>query len=144
MKKLRKGKKLLLILLIAIVVIISAVLIIKNVVNKKPEQSGEPTDTVEVIPLPELTYSGMEVNDIYMEYLKDDGKTMITMNIKNTTNSNVKNEHFNAILIDGNGNVLGQLPTFIQELAVGEQISVSVVYKGDLTSTTNIKLEKKQ
>lgn len=144
MKKLRKGKKLLLIFLIAIVVIITAVLIIKKVVNKEPEQSGEPTDTVEVIPLPELTYSGMEVNDIYMEYLKDDGKTMITMNIKNTTNSNVKDEHFNAILIDGNGNVLGQLPTFIQELAVGEQISVSVVYKGDLTSTTNIKLEKKQ
>lgn len=143
MKKIRKGKMLLIILLIAIVVIIAAVLIIKNVVNREPEPTT-PDDIIEVIPLPETTYSGMEVKDIHMEYLKDDGKTMVTMEIKNTTESNVQNEHFNAILIDANGNVLGQLPTFIKELAVGEQISVSVVYKGDLTSTTNIKLEKKQ
>lgn len=142
MKKIRKGKKLLLILLIAIVVIVAAVLIIKNVVNKEPEPT--PGDTTQVIPLPELTYSGMEVRNIYMEYLEDDGKTMVTMEIKNTTTNKVENEHFNAILVDAKGNILGQLPTFIEKLDVGEQISVSVVYKGDLTSTTNIKLEKKQ
>lgn len=142
MKKIRKGKKLLIILLIAIVVIIAAVLIIRNVVNKEPVQT--PEETTPVIPLAELTYSGMEVKNIYMEYLKDDGKTMVTMEIKNTTASKVENEHFNAILVDGEGNVLGKLPTFIEKLDVGEQISVSVVYKGDLTATTEIKLEKKQ
>ena len=144
MKKMRKGKKLLLILLIAIVVVIASVLIIKNVVNKEPKPTTPEGETMQVIPLPELTYSGMEVKNIYMEYLEDDGKTMVTMEIKNTTDKQVENEHFNAILIDADGNVLGQLPTFIQKLAVNEQISISVIYKGDLTATTNIKLEKKQ
>ena len=126
----------------AIVAIIASVLIVRNVVNKEPEQI--PEETAPVIPLAELTYSGMEVKNIYMEYLKDDGKTMVTMEIKNTTTKKVENEHFNAILIDAEGNALGQLPTFIEKLDVGEQISVSVVYKGDLTATTEIKLEKKQ
>ena len=144
MKKIRKGKKLLMILLIAIVAIIAAVVIIINVVNKEPETPETPIDEIEVIPLPETTYEEMAVTDIYLEYLKNDGKTMVTMEIQNTTNRKVENEHFNAILVDKDGKVLGQLPTFIEKLEVGETISVSVVYKGDLTSTTNIKLEKKQ
>lgn len=142
MKKIRKGKKLLLILLIAIVVIV-AVFIVKKVVDesKTPES---PTEQEQIVPLPEIIYSGMEVKNIYMEYLKEDSSTMITMEITNTTDKKVENEFFNAILIDADGNVLGQLPTSIATLAVGEQISVSVVYPGDWTATKQIKLEKKQ
>lgn len=142
MKKIRKGKKLLLILLIAIVVIV-AVFIVKKVVDKS-KTPETPTDQEQIIPLPEITYSGMEVKNIYMEYLKEDSSTMVTMEIKNTTKNKVEKEHFNAILIDQNDEILGQLPTFIDTLEVGEQISISLVYPGDWTATKQIKLEKKQ
>lgn len=145
MKKIRKGKKLLIILLISIVIVIAAIFIIRGIIkhqSKGPEET--PTEQEQIIPLPELTYSGMEVKDIYMEYLKEDGKTMVTMEITNTTSKKVEKEHFDAILIDADGNILGKLPTYIESIEVGEQISVSVVYKGDLTATKQIKLEKKQ
>ena len=138
MKSLRKGKKMLLILIIAVIVIIAAVFIIKGIVKNKPEAPETPQEEAQVIPLPETTYGNMEVRNIYMEYLKDDGKTMVTMEIENTTNKKVEDEHFNALLINANGEVIGTLPTHISKLDVGEQISVSVIYKGDLTATQQI------
>lgn len=142
MKKIRKGKKLLLILFIAIVAIIT-IFVAKKVVDKS-KTPETPIEQEQIIALPETTYSGMEVKNIYMEYLKEDGSTMVTMEIKNTTKNKVQKEYFNAILIDQNDEVLGQLPTFIENLEVEEQISISLVYPGDWTATKQIKLEKKQ
>lgn len=145
MKKVRKGKKMLIMMLIAIVVIIAAVFIIRGIVknvSKKPEEPAEPKE--EVITLPETkTYSGMDVQNVYMEYLKDNNETMITMRITNTTDETVKDEKFNAILIGPDDNVLATLPTGTNvDLGIGEQCEISVVYKGDLTSTKQIKLER--
>lgn len=141
MKKIRKGKKILLILLIAIVAVV-AIFIIKRVVDNSQK---EPTDIVEqqVIPLPETTYSGMQVKNIQLEYLKEQNKTMVTMQINNTTVNKVENEKFDAILIGPDDEVLFQRETWINSLDVGEQYDVSVVLEGDLTATTQIKLMKK-
>ena len=77
-----------------------------------------------------------------MEYLKDNDQTMITMRIKNNTSAKVKDEEFNAILIDGNENVIGQLRTGTNtNLNVGEECEISVIYKGNMTATQRIKLE---
>ena len=143
MKKMRKGKKLLLILLIVIVIAIAAVFIVKNIVNKIPGGTEQPEYVPVVIPLPETTYSDMQVKNIQMEYLKDNNETMVSMEIHNTTSNKVENENLDAILIGPDGNVVGKLQTYIENLDVGEQYDISVIYKGDLTSTQQIKLEKK-
>lgn len=142
MRKIRKGKKMLMILLIAIVVIIAAVFIIKGIVNKEPE-TPTTEETPQVISLPETTYSNMEVKNIEMEYLKNNNETMVTMEIHNTTTKSVSKENLDAILIGPDENVLGQIQTYIKELNPGEQYDISVILKGDLTATTQIKLVKK-
>ena len=145
MKKIRKGKKMLLILLIAIAVVVfvtATVFIIKGIV--KNIQSQDPVaEQPQIIPLPETTYSGMKVRNIQMQYLKDQDKTMVTMDIDNTTETKVENEFFDAILIGPDENVIGQMQTWIDVLEPGDQYGVDVILKGDLTATTQIKLMKK-
>ena len=140
MKKIRKGKKILLILLavlVAALVIWGIVSIVKNV-TKEPE---EPETNI-VVPLPETTYSDMEVKNIVMEYLRDQNKTMVSMEFHNTTQNKIENDHFTAMLIGENENLLGQLPTWIDVLDVGEQYKVEVILSGDLTATKQVKLVK--
>ena len=143
MKKVRKGKKILIIILIAIVVLVAMAIIITKVVKKNANKPTTPVEEQQVIQLPETTYSDMQVRNIHMEYLKNNNETMITMSIYNTTSSKVEDENLNAILIGPNDDVLGQLPTYIDKLDVNEQYDISVIFKGDLTSTKQIKLEKK-
>ena len=145
MKKLRKVKKMLITMIIAIIAIILAVVIIVNVVKKKQETPGSETEEQQqIFELPETkTESGMDVQKISMEYLKNNDQTMVTMRITNTTGQKVKEENFKAILIDGSDNVLGSMPTGTSvDLDVGEQCEVTVIYSGDLTATQRIKLEK--
>ena len=143
MKKIRKGKKMLITLFMAIIVIIIAVFVIKGIVNKTPGGVEQPEETPQVIALPATTYSNMEVKNVQMEYLKKNNETMVTMEIHNTTENSVSEEKLDAILIGKDENVLGQIQTYIKKLEPGEQYEISVVLKGDLTATTQIKLVKK-
>ena len=124
--------------------IIIAVIIIVNINKKKPETPGTGVEEQQIFELPETkTESGMDVQKISMEYLKDNDQTMVTMRITNTTSQKVSEENFKAILIDGSDNVLGSMPTGTSvDLDVGEQCEVTVIYSGDLTATQRIKLEK--
>ena len=145
MKKVRKGKKMLLTMIIAVIAIVIVVVVIVNIVKHKSKNPG--TDVEEqqqVFELPETkTDSGMDVEKISMEYLKDNDQTMVTMRITNTTGQKVQEENFKAILIDGSDNVLGSMPTGTSvDLDVGEQCEVTVIYSGDLTATQRIKLDK--
>ena len=146
MKKVRKGKKMLITMIIAIIAIILAIVIIVNVTKKKPETPGTDTEQQQIFELPETkTESGMDVQKISMEYLKDNNQTMVTMRITNTTGQKVAEENFRAMLIDGSDNVIGNMPTGTSvDLDVGEQCEVTVIYSGDLTATQRIKLEKMQ
>ena len=141
MRKARKGKKMLGILLIAIIaiiiVVVAIVLIVRNV-NKDTTQE-EPQQTV--VALPDTTYKSMEVTDVSMEYLDNQDQTMVSMSILNTTDAAVENESLNAILVGANGEVLGQMQTWIQSLAVGEQYDISVILNGNLTGTQTIQLQ---
>lgn len=141
MRKVRKGKKMLGILLIAIIaiviIVVAVVLIVKNV-NKNKEQE-QPQQTV--VALPDTTYKSMEVTDVSMEYLDSQDETMVSMSILNSTQNPVENESLNAILVGADGEVLGQMQTWIQSLAVGEQYDISVVLKGNLTGTQSIQLQ---
>ena len=142
MKKVRKGKKMLMFAtIIVIAIIIAIVLIVTKVVNKKSDDTQTGNEE-SVISLPDTTYSDMQVNNIYMEYLADQDKTMVSMSILNTTTQKVENESLNAILIGDNENVLGQMETWIQSLSAGEQYDISVILNGNLTGTKLIKLEK--
>ena len=142
-RKVRKGKKMLGIILIAIIAIIilvvGIVLIVRNV-NNNEGTTGEEQQSV--IPLPDTTYSDMEVSNIYMEYLDDQHQTMVSMSILNTTQTAVENESLNAILVGADGEVLGQMQTWIQSLGVGEQYDISVILNGNLTGTQSIQLQK--
>jgi len=142
MAKMRKGKKVLLIGLIAIVLIIVTVIVVKIVTNKEPE-TPPVEESNPVYELPETTYSDMVVSNVEMEYLKDNNQTMITMEFNNTTQNRIENETIEVIWINADGEVIGRMPTHIPELDPGKQYSISVVERGDLTATTNIKLEKK-
>ena len=142
MKKVRKVKKMLMFAtIIVIAIIIAIVLIVTKVVNKKSDDTQTGNEE-SVISLPDTTYSDMQVNNIYMEYLADQDKTMVSMSILNTTTQKVEDESLNAILVGDNENVLGQMETWIQSLSAGEQYDISVILNGNLTGTKLIKLEK--
>lgn len=146
MKKIRKGKKMLLIIL-AVVVVVIAIVLIAKVVNKQPQQPETP-ETPVIVQLPETTYSDMEVRNIVMELLKgnaQDGgdQTLVTFEICNTTNSKVEAQSYETVLIGADENIIAKMPyNPVKELEVGEVQRVNVVYEGDLTATTQIKLIK--
>ena len=143
MKKVRKGKKMLITMLIVVILIIVAIFAIVKVVNKNKKGSDVSQEEEQVISLPETTTnSGMDAQRISMEYLKDQDRTMVTMRIINNTSDTVADEEFNAILNDGDENILGQRRTGTNtSLGVGEECEISVIYKGDMTATQRIKLE---
>jgi len=141
MKKMRKGKKMLLILIIAILVIL-AVTVIVSIIKKVTETPGQPEKPA-IIQLPDTTYSNMQVKNIQMEHLKEGNETVVTFEIHNTTDAKVADQHFDAYLIGADENVLAEMQTYIQELEVGQQHRVSVIFAGDLTATTQIKLLEK-
>ena len=142
MKKVRKGKKIIgmisIAVIVLIIVIVAIVLIVRNA-GKNEENTVSEQQTA--IPLPDTTYSGMEVTDVYMEYLDDQDQTMVSMSILNTTQNAVENESLNAILVGADGEVLGQMQTWIQSLGVGEQYDISVILNGNLTGTQSIQLQ---
>lgn len=146
-RKIKKGK--IIAVLAAVVVIVIAVVLVVKFVNKdtedgkKPGASGQQSQEQAVVyDLPDVTYSEMQVTDIEMEYLEDNNETMISMIINNTTENQVENESLTAYLIDANGETVGQTRTFISSLAPGAQYSITVILKGNLTSTKQIKLQK--
>lgn len=141
MRKMRKGKKMLLIFIIAIIVALVVLMIVNIVKNIKPEPE-EPDEKELIVQLPETTYSDMEVRNVYLRYLPEGDQTVIEMEFNNTTDAKVEDENFNAILIGPNDEVLGQLPTHIAYLDIGDQYHVSVVMSGDLTQAKQVKLMK--
>ena len=136
----KKNKKKLLLLLVTLLLIIAVIVIIINV-NKDKTKTETPSDTNPVYDLPDTSYSNMEVKYVQMEYLKNMNQTMVSFQINNTTTT-IENENVNVLFINDNGEVLGTMTTLINKLAPGEETAVSVIYKGDITGTTVIKLEK--
>ena len=143
MKKMRKGKKMLLIFLIAIVIGIVGFVVFKFVGNIQQEPETPQVEEEVIVPLPETTYSEMQVRNVQMEYLKENNETMISMEIDNTTDKVVEDEFLTVVWIGEDENVLEQMDTWIQRIAPGEQYKISVIEKGDLTSTKQIKLIEK-
>ena len=141
MKKTRKGKKMLRILLIAVIAIIVVVVAIILIVRRVNEEATPEEPQQTVVALPDTSYKSMEVTDVSMEYLDSQDQTMVTMSILNTTDTPVENESLNAILVGADGEVLGQMQTWIQSLAVGEEYDISVVLNGNLTGTQSIQLQ---
>lgn len=144
-RKLRKGKVVLTIvcLVVLIAVIVAIVLFIKNRDKDNVKGGeGESEATIDIYDLPDITYSDMQVTNIEMEYLKNNDETMVSMIINNTTENEVNQESLTAMLLDKDGNILGQTRTYIEKLSPGEQYSISVILKGDLTATTKIQLQK--
>ena len=143
-RQIKKGK--IAVVVIALIAIIIAAILIVKFINKNTEeekQKGQQTKKESVVyDLPDITYSEMQVTDIEMEYLEDNNETMISMLINNTTENQVENESLTAYLIDANGETVGSTKTFIASLAPGAQYSITVILKGNLTTTTQIKLQK--
>lgn len=143
MRKLRKGRIMLVAIISAIILIILAILILNKFTNKKPEIPVD-EEIQQVYELPETTYSGMEVKNIAMEYLKNNNETMITFEVHNTTGSKVEKQYLDAVLIGPNDEVIATMEyTPIRDLEVNQVQNISVIYDGDVTATKQIKLVKK-
>ncbi len=139
MKKRSKKRIFLLIIVIAIIAVIITIVVNSNKNKTKEEDNNQSNPLYD---LPDTSYSNMEVKYVQMEYLKDNDETMVSFQIDNTTNLKVTNEMMNVLFINDNGEVLGTMQTQIDELDPGDQTNVSLIYKGDITATTVIKLEK--
>lgn len=145
-RKIKKGK--IIAVAVALIVIVVAVVLVVKFMNKDTEEGTKGTtgqqqkEEAVVYDLPDITYSEMQVTDIEMEYLEDNNETMVSMIINNTTENAVENESLTAYLIDANGETVGQTKTFISSLTPGGQYSITVILKGNLTSTAQIKLQK--
>lgn len=144
MKKIRKGRKMLIILLIIFVAIIATIAITRTIKeSKEPKAPEEPEDQGTVIPLPETTYSDMEVKNVQMEYLKENDETEIRMEIHNTTSEKIEHEMFTVVWIGPDDEILAKLGyTEITNLDVGESCNVSSILSGDLTTTKEVRLIK--
>ena len=144
MKRIRKGK-LLLAILILVAIIASIVILIVSLVNRKPETPEKPEDVSPIIELPETTYSDMQVKNIHMEYLKDNNQTAVRFDIVNTTSHPVQNQLFTSVLIGPDDEIIAEMPfTHIQDLEVGQTHALEVIFEGDVTATTKIKLVEKK
>ena len=139
MKKRSKKRIFLLIIVIAIIAVIITIVVNSNKNKTKEEDNNQSNPLYD---LPDTSYSNMEVKYVQMEYLKDNDETMVSFQIDNTTNLKVTNEMMNVLFINDNGEVLGTMQTQIDELDPGDQTNVSLIYKGDITATTVINLEK--
>ncbi len=146
-RKIKKGK--IIAVAIALVVIVIAVVLVVKFVNKDTEdgkkgQAGQQQQKEEAVvyDLPDITYSEMQVTDIEMKYLADNNETMISMMINNTTGNKVENESLTAYFIDSNGETIGSTRTYIASLEPGGQYSITIILKGNLTTTAQIKLQK--
>ena len=144
MKRIRKGK-LMLAILILVAIIAAIVILIINMVNKEPEKPEVPEDISPIIELPDTTYSNMEVKNIHMEYLKENDQTAVRFDIVNTTSQKVNNQLFTSVLIGPDDEVIAEMPfTHIQDLEVGQTHALEVIFEGDVTATTKIKLVEKK
>lgn len=143
-RQIKKGK--IAAVVVALLVIIIAVVLLVKFINKDTDEGKtkgqQQKQEAVVYELPDVTYSEMQVTDIEMEYLEDNNETMISMIINNTTANQVENESLTAYLIDANGETVGSTKTFIASLAPGAQYSITVILKGNLTTTTQIRLQK--
>ena len=143
----RKNKNKKVIILIAVVIaVVLIVVLIASLVNKskKPTDDSQNEEQNIVRDLPDTKYSDMTVNNVQMEYLKQNNETMVSMTINNTTNRKVVNERVTALLLNESGEVLDKMNTFIDSLDINEQYNISVIFKGDLTSTTQIVLQEQK
>lgn len=125
----------------AIIIIIIVIAIIVINVNKE-KTPNVPDDGQEVYQLQDTTYNGLEITNVMMEYLPNNNETMITFQINNVSTQKVEQEQVQTLLVNGNGEIIGKILTLISSLDVGKQQNSSVVLKGDLTSTTQMKIEK--
>ena len=142
MKKIRKGKKILIIFWV--ILLIAAIALIINFIGKQQQGPENPQEEVSpVIPLPDTTYNDMEVRNVQMEYLEDQDKTIVKMEMYNTTEKVVENEKINVVWVGPNEQVLGQIETHVKNLQPGEQVNMNVILSGDLTATQRINLIKK-
>lgn len=143
-RQIKKGK--IATVVIAIILVVLVVTLVVKFINKDTDEGKtkgqQQKQEAVVYDLPDVTYSDMQVTDIEMEFLEDNNETMISMIINNTTETPVENESLTAYLIDANGETVGSTKTFIASLAPGAQYSITVILKGNLTSTTQIRLQK--
>lgn len=144
MKRIRKCK-LLLAILILVAIITGIVILIVSLVNKKPEKPTGEIEYEPIIELPDTTYSDMQVKNIHMEYLKDNNQTAVRFDIVNTTSKKVDNQIFTSVLIGPDDEIIAEMPyTHIQDLEVGQTHALEVIFEGDVTATTKIKLIEKK
>ena len=143
-RQIKKGK--IAVVAVAILVVIIAIVLVVKFINKDSEggkgKGQQQKQEAVVYELPDVSYSDMQVTDIEMEFLEDNNETMVSMIINNTTDRQVENESLTAYLIDANGETVGSTKTFIASLAPGAQYSITVILKGNLTTTTQVRLQK--
>ena len=143
-RQIKKGK--IAVVAVAILVVIIAIVLVVKFINKDSEggkgKGQQQKQEAVVYELPDVTYSDMQVTDIEMEFLEDNNETMVSMIINNTTDRQVENESLTAYLIDANGETVGSTKTLRASLAPGAQYSITVILKGNLTTTTQVRLQK--
>ena len=144
MAKMRNGKKKILMLLIAILIIVLVVVIIMKVTQKEPVEEPIGEEENPVYDLPDTTYNEMEVRNVKMEYLTSNNETSISLQIVNNTAATIEYENIEILWINTDGTVIKRMPMFIENLAPGGQQAYEFVEKGDLTATSQIKIEKAQ
>ena len=153
-RKKRNVKTIILAVLIIALVVAAIVFIVLGNKKETKEDDDKKNDNSKVEntvdnQLPDTVYKtsndkNMEVTQIVLDYLEENNETMVSMVITNTTDEAVEDEWLDAILISSEGKAIGSSPTYISNLAVGEECNSSVVLKGDLRDTKSIRLQQQQ
>lgn len=143
-KKILNRKKLLLAIIIILIIFVTLIIILK-MKKKEVEPNVEEKEKIAVYELPDTKYQDVEVVGITTEYLTDMGQnqTKVRMTFKNMTEKTLKDETFEVYLINKDEEIIGSLLSSVSEFVAGEEHDVEVILNGDLTSATQVRIEKK-
>lgn len=148
MRRQRKSKKIRIIaigLIIAILVIALIVVLVTKSGNNQPEQDK---NTVEegnpsVYKLPSTSYKGVEVTNIELEYRKELNQTILTMMMKNASDSKIEGQLVDAVFYDKDNIELLRASTVIEPMEVGGESSTSIILTGDFSTINKVEIIQK-
>ena len=149
MRREKKTKRIKIILgctILVILIIVGIVVLVKNYSddNDNPNSKVE-TDKSITYSLPDTKYKNMEVTNVELEYLKENGQTMVTMIVKNTTGTPITSQQsFIVKFLNQDDIELINAGTVIGALDVNAETSISLILTGDFTSIKKVILEDPQ
>ena len=152
-----KNKKVIIsiIIIVALAIILGSIYLVKNNKKEENEKSGNGVvvqeefrqileDGTKINTSEELkttkNIDGLEITNIQL--IEKNGETILTAEVKNTTDKETEIMGINIIVLDKEGKEIGKIPGVISSLGAGETKQLNIGITEDYSDAYNFKVEK--